>query len=42
LNILLGDLKPGQYRQLTKEEIQTLYELIADSSNETVMDGKEI
>ena len=35
MNIKLGDLKPGEYRKVTEEEIRELYELIKDSSNET-------
>ncbi len=37
MNITLGDLKPGEYREVTEEEIKELYELIQDSSNETVI-----
>jgi len=37
MNIKLGDLRPGQYRYVTEEEIAELYELIKDSSNETVV-----
>lgn len=37
MNIKLGDLKVGQYRNVTEKEIAELYELIKDSSNETVM-----
>lgn len=36
MNITLGNLKPGEYRKVTEAEIQELYELIKDSSNETV------
>lgn len=36
MNIELGALKPGQYRKLTDEELDGLYEQIKDSSNETV------
>ena len=36
MNIQLGKLKPGQYRKLTDEELNVLYEQIKDSSNETV------
>lgn len=36
MNIELGGLKPGQYRKLTDEELDGLYEQIKDSSNETV------
>lgn len=37
MNIKLGDLKPGEYRAVTEKEISKLYELIKDSSNETVI-----
>ena len=37
MNIRLGDLKPGEYRAVTEKEISKLYELIKDSSNETVI-----
>ena len=37
MNIKLGDLKPGEYRAVTEEEIAKLYELIRDSSNEPVV-----
>ena len=37
MNIKLGDLKPGEYRAVTEKEISDLYELIKDSSNETVV-----
>lgn len=37
MNIRLGDLKPGEYRVVTEKEISKLYELIKDSSNETVI-----
>lgn len=36
MNIQLGNLKLGEYRKVTDEEIKELYELIKDSSNETV------
>lgn len=36
MNIELGGLKSGQYRKLTDEELNGLYEQIKDSSNETV------
>lgn len=35
MNIELGGLKPGQYRKLTDDELNELYEQIRDSSNET-------
>lgn len=38
MNIRLGNLRPGEYRKVTEEEIQELYELIKDSSNETVIE----
>ena len=38
MNIRLGNLKPGEYRKVTEEEMQELYELIKDSSNETVIE----
>lgn len=37
MNIKLGNLKSGEYRKVTEKEIQELYELIKDSSNETVI-----
>lgn len=37
MNIRLGSLKEGQYRKLTDSELEELYELIRDSSNETVI-----
>lgn len=37
MNIELGNLKPGEYRKVTEAEITELYELIKDSSNETVI-----
>ena len=37
MNIELGNLKPGEYRKVTEAEIAELYELIKDSSNETVI-----
>ena len=36
MNIELGNLKPGEYRKVTDDEIAELYDLIKDSSNETV------
>lgn len=36
MNIELGNLKEGAYRNLTDAEMNSLYELIKDSSNETV------
>lgn len=37
MNIHLGDLKPGQYRQVSQKEMDELFELIKNSSNETVI-----
>lgn len=37
MNIELGSLKSGEYREVTEEELRTLGELLADSSNETVL-----
>ena len=37
MNIELGNLKEGEYRKLKDEELNRLYELIKDSSNETVI-----
>lgn len=36
MNIELGNLKEGEYRKLTDEELECLYEQIQNSSNETV------
>ena len=36
MNIKLGDLKPGEYREVTEEEYNKLMKLIKSSSNETV------
>lgn len=38
MNITLGDLKPGEYRKVTEKELEELYELIKDSSNETIIE----
>ena len=40
MNIELGNLKSGEYRKVTDDEIRELYELIKDSSNETVIEQK--
>ena len=42
MNFKLGDLRPGQYREATEEERKKLYELIKDSSNETVIPSQEM
>lgn len=36
MNILLGNLKPGEYRDVTPKEMTELLEMIKDSSSETV------
>ena len=41
MNIELGNLKPGEYRKVTEAEIAELYELIKDSTNETVIPVQE-
>lgn len=38
MNIEIGNLRSGQYRKLTDEELNELYDLIKDSSNETVIE----
>lgn len=40
MNIELGDLQPGQYRDVTPEEYKRLTELIASSSNQPVRAGE--
>lgn len=40
MNIKLGNLKTGEYRKATEEEIEKLYDLIRDSSNETVIENR--
>lgn len=42
MNIHLGDLRPGQYRNVTEKEIQELYRLIEHSSNEAVIPKKGV
>lgn len=37
MNIELGNLKEGEYRKLTDEELNCLYDQIKDSSNDTVI-----
>lgn len=37
MNILLGDLKPGEYRHVSAKETEELYQLIQASSNEPVI-----
>lgn len=41
MNIELGDLKVGEYRKVTEEEIAKLYEMIKDSSNQTIIPIEE-
>ena len=41
MNIELGNLRPGEYRRVTDDEIAELYDLIKDSSNETVIPSQE-
>ncbi len=41
MNIELGNLRSGEYRQVTEAEIAKLYELIKNSSNETVIPAGE-
>lgn len=41
MNIELGRLKEGTYRKLTDQELEGLYDLIRDSSNETVIEDRD-
>ena len=41
MNIELGQLKEGQTRKLTDTELEELYEMIKDSSSETVIPGRD-
>ena len=41
MNIELGDLEPGKYRDVTSQEYKRLLELIAPSSNAPVRPGKK-
>lgn len=41
MNIHLGNLKPGEYRQVSTKEIEELMDMIRDSSNETVIPKNE-
>lgn len=41
MNILLGDLKMGAYREVTPKEMKELLEMIKDSSGETVRNKNE-
>nr|WP_330413644.1 pseudouridine synthase [Coprococcus sp. AF21-14LB] len=42
MNLTLGELKPGAYREVTAEEETELMKLLADSKNETVIDEAAI
>lgn len=42
MNLTLGELKPGAYREVTAEEEAELMKLLADSKNETVIDEAAI
>lgn len=42
MNIELGDLEPGKYRDVTPEEYKRLSQLIASSSNQPVRPGKQM
>ncbi len=41
MNIRLGDLPAGKYREVTGDELKMLQKMIADSSNETVIPKKK-
>ena len=41
MNIELGDLKPGTYREVTPQEYKELMRLVKDSSNTTVIHGRD-
>lgn len=41
MNILLGDLKPGEYRHVSEKEYRQLQKLIADSANTPVIPERE-
>ena len=41
MNIELGDLKEGEYRELTDEELDELYEMIKDSYSASKIPEKE-
>ncbi|MDY5845820.1 MAG: 23S rRNA pseudouridine(2604) synthase RluF [Bariatricus sp.] len=42
MNIELGNLKPGEYRKVTDQELDELYEMIKNSSNVTVCQEEEV
>ena len=41
MNIELGDLKAGTYREVTPQEYKELMRLVKDSSNTTVIHGRD-
>jgi hypothetical protein len=41
MNLQLGDLREGEYREILPQEKEELFRLIADSSNETVWNPEE-
>lgn len=41
MNIRLGGLKPGEYREVTDQEAEVLYDMLKDSDNRPVKDRKE-
>lgn len=41
MNIRLGGLKPGEYRQVTDEEIERLYDMLRKSDNRPVRDREK-
>lgn len=41
MNIHLGDLKTGEYRELTEKEIEQIMKDTAESSSETVIEGRD-
>ena len=41
MNILLGNLRPGEYRKITGQEIETLYDMLRGSVSEPVQRGRK-
>lgn len=41
MNILLGNLRPGEYREITGQEIEALYDMLKDSVSEPVQRGRK-
>lgn len=41
MNILLGNLRPGEYREITGQEIEELYDMLKDSVSEPVRRGRK-